>query len=184
MAGLGVSVAIIDDAGRIVLQQREDFAVWGLPGGEIEPGETAAQAAIREAHEETGLEVVLTRLVGLYAMPRWRTGNDHTVLFAAVAVGGALVRQTSETLDAGYFTRDALPNALLPWHHQRIADALDGKTGVVYLQAATAAFDENLTRAELYRLRDESGLSKLDFLKQFFDGFSLDDRLELDSHDG
>lgn len=184
MAGLGVSVAIIDDAGRIVLQQREDFAVWGLPGGEIEPGETAAQAAVREAHEETGLEVVLTRLVGLYAMPRWRTGNDHTVLFAAVAVGGALVRQTSETLDAGYFTRDALPNALLPWHQQRIADALDGKTGVVYLQDMAWPFGEGVTRQDIYRQMRESGLSKMDFLRQFMDGFSLDDRLELDSHDG
>ncbi len=62
---LGVTVAVIDED-RILLTKREDFEVWCLPGGGVDPGESVAQAAIREAREETGLEVQLTRLVGIY----------------------------------------------------------------------------------------------------------------------
>ena len=47
-----------------MLTQREDFEVWRLSGGVAEPGEILAQAAVREAKEETGLDVRLTRLVG------------------------------------------------------------------------------------------------------------------------
>ncbi|MBZ0303449.1 MAG: NUDIX domain-containing protein [Anaerolineae bacterium] len=184
MAGLGVSVAVLNDAGRILLQQREDFAVWGLPGGEIEPGETAAQAAVRETYEETGLEVRLTRLVGLYAMPRWWDGGVHAAVFAAELTGGTLLKQTAETLDAAFFGLEDLPGALLPWHLQRIRDTLAGKTGVAYLQDVMGSFEENLTRAELYRLRDESGLSRHDFLRQMFANFSIMDVLEVDGHGG
>ncbi len=65
---LGASVAIIQ-AGQILLIQREDFEVWGLPGGQVEAGESIAQAAMREARAETGLDVELTRLVGIYSLP-------------------------------------------------------------------------------------------------------------------
>ena len=44
MAGLGVQIAIIQNE-KILLIKREDFEVWGMPGGEIDAGETAAQAA-------------------------------------------------------------------------------------------------------------------------------------------
>lgn len=180
MAGLGVSVAVIDEAGRILLQQREDFEVWGLPGGEIEPGETATQAAVRETYEETGLNIRLTRLVGLYAMPRWaKNANDHIVVFAAAPMGGDLLKQTPETIDAGFFTLNSLPIALMPWHRQRIQDALDGKTGVVYLQDIEWPFGEGLTRQEIYQQMAESGLSKHDFLQQFAAKTVLSDVLEL-----
>jgi ADP-ribose pyrophosphatase YjhB (NUDIX family) len=185
MAGLGVGIAVTDEANRILLQQRADFAVWGLPGGEIESGETAVQAAVREAREETGLDVRLTRLVGLYAMPRWsKTANDHVVVFAAVPVGGDLLKQTAETLDAGFFAIDRLPAALMPWHRQRIQDAVGGKRGVVYLQDIAWPFDEGLTRQDIYRQLDESGLSKHDFLRQFARETPLRDILELDGSDG
>ena len=180
MAGLGVGVAIIDGAGRIVLQQRADFAVWGLPGGGIDAGETAAQAAVREAREETGLEVRLTRMVGLYAMPRWsKVANDHVVVFAAVPAGGELVRQTAETLDAGYFASDQLPAPLMPWHRQRIQDALAGKTGVVYLQDIEWPFGEGVTRQDVYRQMQESSLAKHEFLQQFAGATPLREVLEL-----
>ena len=182
MAGLGVGIAVTDDAGRILLQQRADFAVWGLPGGEIDPGETAVQAAVRETREETGLEVRLTRLVGLYAMPRWaKAANDHIVVFAAVPVGGDLLKQTSETLDADFFALDQLPATLMPWHRQRIQDAVDGKCGVVYLQDIAWPFDEGLTRQEIYQQFDQSGLLPHDFLRKFAGESTLQDILELDS---
>ena len=48
-------------------------------------------------------------------------------------------------------------------HVQRIADAFDGVSGVAWSQASAYPFDLNITRAEMYRLRDESGLSRRDF---------------------
>ena len=76
MAGFGVNIAILKD-GKILLTKREDFEVWCLPGGIVEPGESVVEAAVREAREETGLEVGLTRLVEIYSRPNWRDG-EHT----------------------------------------------------------------------------------------------------------
>ena len=64
MPGIATTVAVIQDK-KILLTKRDDFEVWCLPGGGVEPGESLAQGAIREVHEETGLEVRLEELVGV-----------------------------------------------------------------------------------------------------------------------
>ncbi len=126
--GLG-EIAIIE-AGKVLLIKRRDFAVWALPGGGIDAGESAAEAAVREAQEETGLEVELLHLVGVYSRPAWCQGGDHDLLFAARPVGGELVREGDETLDASFFAPDALPEPLVYWYPQRIADVLAGMRGI------------------------------------------------------
>lgn len=68
MTNFGVAVAIFQDE-QILLTQREDFEVWCMPGGQLDSNESIAQAAMREVYEETGLEVRLTRLVGIYSKP-------------------------------------------------------------------------------------------------------------------
>src|SRR3712207_1046342 len=97
MTIMGAAVAIIRD-GRILLTKREDFEVWCLPGGHVDPGESVAAAAIREAREELGLEVRLTRLVGIYSKPNWPNGGMHIVVFAAERIGGALQPAADEVL--------------------------------------------------------------------------------------
>ena len=76
----GTSVAILKD-NRVLLTKREDFEVWCLPGGGVDPGESIPQAAIREAREETGLTVHLTRLVGLYG--RSKGHPQHSLCWGA-----------------------------------------------------------------------------------------------------
>ena len=168
MPTLGVAIAILDD-NRILLIKREDFEVWALPGGGVETGESLAQAAVREAREETGLQVSLTRLVGVYSRPHWDHGGDHVVLFAAVPIGGVLLQDADgEVLDARYFARHELPEALVPWHRQRIDDALDGVGGgVAWSQATVWPFAHGMTRAEIYNLRDRSGLSRQHFYVRY-----------------
>ena len=86
--GLAVKVAVIHE-GKILLTQREDFETWILPSGGIEEGESIGQAAIRETKEETGIDVELTRLVGVYS----RISNispGYMVLFAAKPIGGKI----------------------------------------------------------------------------------------------
>jgi 8-oxo-dGTP pyrophosphatase MutT (NUDIX family) len=70
-----VSVAVRDRQGRVLVAQHSDGGKWLFPGGLIEPGETPADAAVREAWEETGLVVRLTRLVGVFG------GSDHIVTY-------------------------------------------------------------------------------------------------------
>ena len=74
MLEIGVGVAGLLD-GKVLLTQREDFEVWCLPGGAAEEGEAIADAARCEVLEETGLEVRLTRLVGLYSKPNYGPGQ-------------------------------------------------------------------------------------------------------------
>jgi ADP-ribose pyrophosphatase YjhB (NUDIX family) len=159
-----VAVAILDD-NRILLIKREDFEVWALPGGAVDAEESLAQAAVREAREETGLLVSLTRLVGVYSRPHWDHGGDHVVLFAAASIGGVLLQDADgEVLEARSFARHELPEALVPWHRQRLCDALDGVGGgVAWSQATIWPFAQGMTPHELYNLRDRSGLSPQQF---------------------
>jgi ADP-ribose pyrophosphatase YjhB (NUDIX family) len=165
MPSIGVVVAIIQH-GRILLTKREDSDVWCLPGGAVEDAESLEQAAAREAFEETGLQVRLTRLVGMYSQPRWHHGGNHFALFAASVVGGALQLASDETVDAGFFDRVQLPQPLVWWHHQPIDDALDDLAGVVRTIEGAWPFDQQLTRAEIYALRERSGLSRQQFYLQ------------------
>ncbi len=75
MPNLGVCVVINDEQGKIVFIKRNDLPVWDLPGGHVEEGESLVEAAIREVKEETGLDVRITRLVGIYSRPNWFDGS-------------------------------------------------------------------------------------------------------------
>jgi ADP-ribose pyrophosphatase YjhB (NUDIX family) len=162
MPTLGV-LAVIMENGRILLTQRDDFAVWCLPGGALEDGESLEEAAAREVSEETGLQVRLTRLVGVYSQPQWHRGGHHFALFAGQPVGGALRLQAGETIDVGFFELGALPEPLVWWHRQPIADALAGAVGVARVIHGDWPLDRRLTRDQLYALRDQSGLSRQQF---------------------
>jgi ADP-ribose pyrophosphatase YjhB (NUDIX family) len=165
MPAIGAVVAIIE-SGRILLTQRDDFAVWCLPGGAVEDAESLEQAAAREAFEETGLQVRLTRLVGMYSQLHWHHGGHHFALFAAEPIGGALQLAAGETVDVSFFDCGVLPEPLVAWHRQPIADALDGLTGVARVLDWRWPFDAHLTRAEIYAMRDRSGLSRQQFYLQ------------------
>jgi ADP-ribose pyrophosphatase YjhB (NUDIX family) len=164
---LGANIAIIDD-GQILLTKREDLEIWCLPGGHIDAGESIAETAIREAHEETGLAVELTRLVGIYSEPKWGGRGMHIVLFAARSIGGRLQPQASEVIDLSYFAPHELPDPLVWWHRQRISDAMEGTSGVAWTQHAWP-FKKEMTRQEIYQLRDRSGLTRQEFYRRYFD---------------
>jgi predicted nucleic acid-binding protein/ADP-ribose pyrophosphatase YjhB (NUDIX family) len=162
---LAVNVAVLD-GGRVLLTRREDFEVWCLPGGGVEHGESLAQAAVREVREETGLEVGLSRLVGLYSRPRF--GGYHTLaLFAASVAGGELRPDPAEVVELGWFGADELPSDLLWGQRERIEDALSGRVGSVW--TTDTAWPEAWPRArsERYALRDRSGLGRAEFYRGF-----------------
>lgn len=63
------SAIVTDEHGRILLIKRRDNTLWALPGGGHDIGETIADTAVREVKEETGLDVKVTGLVGVYTNP-------------------------------------------------------------------------------------------------------------------
>lgn len=72
-----VNVLVVSDSGEILLIRRSDNDNWALPGGAIDLGESAAQAAIRETKEETGVDCEITGLVGIYTDPK------HIILYTS-----------------------------------------------------------------------------------------------------
>jgi len=184
MPSLGVNTAIIEN-GEILLTRRVDFEVWCLPGGGVDPGESLAQAAVRETYEETGLEVVLTHLVGIYSRPAWMDGGLHVVVFLGRPVGGRLQPQPDEVLEARFFHQDQLPGEMLFGHHQRIQDAFNGVSGVAWAQNAQWLFEPGITRQELYQQRESSGLSPAEFYLQYVGRPAPEgDRLEVSGSEG
>lgn len=179
MPSLNVGVAILRD-GRILLTKREDFEVWCLPGGAVDDRESIAQAAIREAREETGLEVELTHLVGVYSEPYGPHGGSHMVVLAAEPVGGSLRPVASEVIDIRYFGRDDLPAVIFEGQRRQVLDALEGIGGSgLWTWNRVWPFDQTMTRWDIYRLRDASGLSRQEFYERYFDPKQPDARQEI-----
>ena len=107
MISLGAGVIIVE-SGKVLLTKRKDLEVWYLPGGRVDEGESLAETAVREAHEETGLEVVIDGLVDVYHNPPSEGGASIFILYRAHAVGGTL--QAGDDADGvGFFARDQLP---------------------------------------------------------------------------
>ena len=120
-----VDIIIHEPSKGIVLVSRahEPFG-WALPGGFVEYGETLENAAVREAREETGLEVELEGLVGVYSDPA-RDPRRHTVTTAFHGRSGdyAALRGGDDAAEARFFPVDALP-PLVFGHDRIVADFL------------------------------------------------------------
>jgi ADP-ribose pyrophosphatase YjhB (NUDIX family) len=81
-----VSVIVTSPEGILAVRRRDKKPLWAFPGGEVEPGETAAEAAIRETKDETGLDIVAGRILGKRTHPQ--TGRYMIYLAARIAKGG------------------------------------------------------------------------------------------------
>jgi ADP-ribose pyrophosphatase YjhB (NUDIX family) len=135
---MGCSAAIFNEEGRILLTRRADNGQWCLPGGAMEPGESAAEACEREVLEETGLHVRVKRLVGVYSHPDqlvvYKDGNKAHIValhFEAEVQGGTL-GLSNETIDFGYYTKEQLEGLdFLGRHKERILDTLENRAGAV-----------------------------------------------------
>lgn len=100
---VAVTVVVRDDAGRVLLIKRSDNSLWALPGGAQDVGESTAQAAIREVKEETGLQVEIDAISGIYYDPNHVIAYDDgevrqefSICFRARLVGGT-IRTSAES---------------------------------------------------------------------------------------
>ncbi|MEU8002204.1 NUDIX domain-containing protein [Catellatospora sp. NPDC049111] len=112
-------VVVQDDTGRVLLMCRAGEDTWGLPGGGVESGETWEQAALRECREETGWDVTLHGLLGLYSDPATqihRYPSGKRAHFVGAVFLGSPVRLAGtpdgEGTRLGWFALDELPGPL------------------------------------------------------------------------
>ncbi|HEX6123531.1 MAG TPA: NUDIX domain-containing protein [Ktedonobacterales bacterium] len=124
---VGVFATICDARGWVLLCHRRDCDFWCQPGGGLEAGETPWEGVAREVREETGLEVCVERLAGIYS---WPTDDELILSFVCVATGGALTA-SDESSEVAYFPPNALPANTFAEHAARIADALAGHAEVM-----------------------------------------------------
>lgn len=133
---VGCSAVIFDETGeKILLTKRADNGQWCLPSGGMEAGESASEACIREVWEETGLNVMIRRLVGIYTTPHevieYTNGNKFQLValcFEATVSGGEL-GLSDETTEYGYFSYEQIQKLdVLQNHVQRIHDAFTFNT--------------------------------------------------------
>ena len=126
---------VTDLDGRILLEHRVDNDLWALPGGTPEFGESILQTLVREVREETGLDVEVVGLVGLYSDPRHviaytdgEVRQQFTLSFRCRLVGGSL-QMDSESLELRWVRQDELDGLRIhPSMRKRIDHFFENRT--------------------------------------------------------
>ena len=133
------AAVVFDASGRLLLHRRTDNGKWALPGGTMEVGERADECIVREVQEETGYQVEVIRLVGIYSDPVHTTitypdGNTVayvSALFECRVTGGeAALSDESSAVD--WFDPANLPEPFYAGHIPRVQDALARRTAAFY----------------------------------------------------
>ena len=118
---IGAFAIIFDGRDEALLCLREDLNIWNLPGGGVGQGESPWEAVVREVEEETGLEVRVERLAGVYWRPR---ESEVAFSFVCCVVGGE-AKRTWEAVETGYFALERVPERSNRRHVELLRDARD-----------------------------------------------------------
>jgi ADP-ribose pyrophosphatase YjhB (NUDIX family) len=135
-----VTAVVVDGDGNLLLIHKTDNDLWALPGGGHDAGETISDTVVREVKEETGIEVEVVDLVGLYTDPRHVMTYDDgevrqqfSICFHARPVGGEL-RTSSESKDVRWVAPGEIADLRIhPSMRLRIGHGLDPERQVPYI---------------------------------------------------
>jgi 8-oxo-dGTP diphosphatase len=121
----GINAVVLNDRNEILLVHSKETGLWMPIGGQIEPGEEPADAAVREVFEETGVHVTPIRLTGVFDGPDVTYSNGDrvhylTIAFLCQAVSGEPHVHDDENHDARYFSLTNVPE--MKAHHKHSID--------------------------------------------------------------
>lgn len=108
----------LEKKGIILIERKNPPYGWAIPGGFVDYGESLEEAAIREAKEETGLDIELIRQFYTYSDPG-RDPRHHTVTTVYIAKAKGIPKEGSDAKDIGVFTKKNLPKQLA-FDHEKI----------------------------------------------------------------
>ncbi|HEX6873796.1 MAG TPA: NUDIX hydrolase [Micromonosporaceae bacterium] len=131
-----VATVIQDPAGRVLLcQQSQGHRLWGLPGGKIRHGESPIRAVVRDVLEETGAEIEIIDLVGLYQLTGDTCGDDLPDVLVHVFRGriaaGDVAVNSPRIRRLAWHDPDDLPAPMTPTTSTAVADTVSGRSGVL-----------------------------------------------------
>lgn len=166
----GVGVLVEMEGGLVLVKRGQPPFVgwWALPSGYIEADESVEQAAVRECKEETGLDIELLELFGVYSFPEGPVQSGIIIFYRARPTSGEL-QAGDDAQDVGVFPLDALPEqlafrthreVLARWVRSRSPDFHTGTPGVVIREAR--AEDEARVLELLPLIPANEGLSSAD----------------------
>uniref|UniRef100_A0A7C4TCG7 NUDIX hydrolase n=1 Tax=candidate division WOR-3 bacterium TaxID=2052148 RepID=A0A7C4TCG7_UNCW3 len=116
-----VDIIIEIDNGIVLIKRKNPPYGWAIPGGFIEYGESAESAAIREAKEETNLEIFDLRQFRVYSEPD-RDPRFHTISIVFIARAKGKPRAKDDAIDIGIFTKNNLPEEIAFDHRKILRD--------------------------------------------------------------
>lgn len=118
---LTVDIVIEYGDGIVLIERKNPPHGWALPGGFVDYGESLEAAAVREAKEETSLDICLTRQLHTYSNPE-RDPRHHTVSTVFVATASGTLAANDDAAKAGIFKAATLPSPLVFDHDTIIND--------------------------------------------------------------
>ncbi|MBI5188553.1 MAG: NUDIX hydrolase [Nitrospirae bacterium] len=121
-----VDIIIEYNGGIVLIKRKNPPEGWALPGGFVDYGESLESAAVREAKEETGLDVELLRQFHTYSDPK-RDPRHHTIttVFIAKAKGRAVAGDDAKAI--GIFNKDTMPEQIAFDHRDILNDYFTGR---------------------------------------------------------
>jgi ADP-ribose pyrophosphatase YjhB (NUDIX family) len=136
---VAVSAFVLDDAGRLLMIRRTDNDLYSIPGGQLELRETLTQTAVRELQEETGIDIEVTGLIGIYSNPDHVIAYDDgevrqefSICFRARPIGGEL-RTSSESKEVHWVEQALLAELTIhPSTRLRIQHGFDNRPEPYY----------------------------------------------------
>ena len=121
-----VDIIIEIDGGIVLIERINPPHAWALPGGFVDWGESLEQAAVREAKEETSLDIELIRQFHTYSNPR-RDPRHHTITTVYIARASGTPHARDDAKALGVFNESTLPAPLAFDHADILADYFSGK---------------------------------------------------------
>ncbi len=116
-----VDIIIETEKGIVLIKRRNPPYGWALPGGFVDYGESLEEAAVREAKEETSLNVRLVAALGAYSDPN-RDPRHHTISYVYIARSRGTPSASDDAMEIGIFLRASLPKDLAFDHGKILQD--------------------------------------------------------------